>query len=195
LWWRPGRIWAAVSWLTDRSSKQRRDATVHPPFSGVSFCFLFFHCQSASPFCIPCSALFLSLFFSVFFISLYPGSLCLTLITPPVFFLPSFPVSFPLKSPLFQTSLSSFLALSLSSLFFFFFNMKRPLSSLFFFFFNMKWCRFGKNTSFHLNKMAPKHVNFQISPQFVLCSFKSSKCNFDFNNQFNCIHANFNRRP
>jgi hypothetical protein len=52
--------------------------------------------------------------------------------------------------------------------------MKRPLPSLFFFFFNMKWCRFGKNTSFHLNKMAPKHVNFQISPQFVLCSFKSS---------------------
>jgi hypothetical protein len=39
-----------------------------------------------------------------------------------------------------------------------------------FFFFYMKRCRFGQNTPFHLNK-AP-HVNFQISPLFIFCSFQ-----------------------
>jgi hypothetical protein len=39
---------------------------------------------------------------------------------------------------------------------------------------NMKRRRFGQNMPFHLNEIWRQHVNFQISPQFILCSFKSS---------------------
>jgi hypothetical protein len=42
------------------------------------------------------------------------------------------------------------------------------------FFFNMKQRRFIQNALFHLNKIWRQQINFQISPQFILCSFKSS---------------------
>ena len=116
------RIWVTVSWLTNRSSKQRWDATVHSFFSGVCFAFSSFIVNRLpllySMFCPVSFSLSFS-FFSVFFVSFFPGSLCLTLVTLLVFFLLLFPVSFPLKSPLFQTSPSFFLALLLSSLSFF----------------------------------------------------------------------------
>jgi len=104
--------------------------------------------------------LFFFLFFFVCFSPLVPLSVSVS----------SLSLSSHSPSPLFQTSSSSFLPLSIISFLFF--------SSRFSFFSSFSVGVECDILSYHLNKIWCQPVNFQISPQFILCSFKSSNAIF-----------------